>query len=251
MQGLKCIATALLAVLTAWAQSDPAQGQCLLLGPDVPASRHLANSRPFQEALQNLTDTINTSLDQGSFFGQLNNNDTSFIVDIWSIHGDDNGTSVYNFTHSAPSLSAPSSGVAEVDDDTVFRIGSMSKLLTVYIFLIAAGDASWSDPITRYVPELAAYAEANRQNVKSDGIGYFDWDSVTLGALASQQGGIFRDYAFGADSDNALVSLGLPVVEPVNGTFCGGDSLLKVPCDRACKSTDVRSSDLVGILTRG
>jgi CubicO group peptidase (beta-lactamase class C family) len=79
-------------------------------------------------------------------------------------------------------------GVKNVDSHSQYRIGSISKLFTVYTFLIEAGDVKFNDPITKYVPELAAAARHEQNAVDS-----VDWESVTVGNLASQMSGIGRD----------------------------------------------------------
>ena len=43
-------------------------------------------------------------------------------------------------------------------DETVYRVGSISKLLFLYTFLVEVGHAHWHRPITDFVPELAEAA---------------------------------------------------------------------------------------------
>ena len=57
------------------------------------------------------------------------------------------------------------------------------------------GDSYFSEPVTRYVPELAAIAT---QSINNNSVGYDEvdnvrWDDVTLRTLASQMAGIARD----------------------------------------------------------
>jgi CubicO group peptidase (beta-lactamase class C family) len=63
-------------------------------------------------------------------------------------------------------------GVKNVNSHSQYRIGSISKLFTVYTFLIEAGDVKFNDPITKYVPELAASARHEQNAVDS-----VDWES--------------------------------------------------------------------------
>ena len=59
----------------------------------------------------------------------------------------------------------------------------MSKLFTVYAILVAGGGLTTLDiPVTRYLPELIK--EGNVDPLKN-----IKWEDVTIGALASQQGG--------------------------------------------------------------
>ena len=78
------------------------------------------------------------------------------------------------------------SGVHVVDENSIYRIGSISKMFTVYTFLLELGDGYWNQPVTKYVPELAAAA-------KDDVITQVQWEDVTLGDLAGQMAGIDRE----------------------------------------------------------
>ena len=69
-----------------------------------------------------------------------------------------------------------------LNDDTIYRIGSVSKLYTVYAILANAGMGVLDHPVTRYLPELAG-------NSGSDPLQRISWEDVTVGALASQLGG--------------------------------------------------------------
>jgi hypothetical protein len=226
-----------IAQLVLYALSTRAQQQpCFPLGPVFPAPRGLASSNSLKSALSALNDTLNAALGpEGSEYGILDNQSTTFIVDIYSIHSSE---SLYTFTFNAPDFSNASVGVSEVDEDTVFRLGSMSKMISVWNFLIAAGDRSLNDPITKYVPELAAYASKHAQDLESGDIRYYDFDSITIGALASQMSGISRYFAFGPDTD-AEFGL-LPVVPAVNASYCGSTATAQAPlfpCDRAGNSS--------------
>ncbi|KAK5108392.1 hypothetical protein LTR62_008348 [Meristemomyces frigidus] len=84
-------------------------------------------------------------------------------------------------------------GVTEVKEDSVFRIGSGSKLITAYLFLIEVGMKYWGHPITDFVPELAA--AARNCSASPDPVDCTDWSEITLGALASHMAGIRNDYS--------------------------------------------------------
>ena len=69
-----------------------------------------------------------------------------------------------------------------LNDGTIYRIGSVSKLYTVYAILANAGMEVLDHRVTRYLPELAG-------NAGSDPLQRIRWEDVTVGALASQLGG--------------------------------------------------------------
>lgn len=208
------------------AQSSP--GPCLLLGPDYPAPRQLSTSSTVAAALQKLNSTITRSLKQDVGYGKVGANFTSFSVELYSVHED---KPLFTFHHSAPGLAHPEEGVSTVDSNTIYRVGSVSKLLSVYVFLATVGDVHFNEPVTKYVPELAAYAAQNKQNLQGDDSDYFDWESMTLGALASHSAGIFKDFAVSPAVDEAYVQIGLPPAPAVAGSFCNS-TVGQIPCNR-------------------
>jgi hypothetical protein len=110
-----------------------------------------------------------------------------------------------------PSSSVPSSQNSSDDSDNagggapkagpnaVYRLGGLSKVLAVYTWLAQDGDAKWNEPVTRFVPELAAAAAAGKRGRGggvADPVVDVDWEGVTVGALAGQLAGVVRDCEF-------------------------------------------------------
>ncbi|KAL2012232.1 hypothetical protein VTN00DRAFT_4950 [Thermoascus crustaceus] len=122
-------------------------------------------------------------------------NSTSFALEIFS-PSDPNP--LFHYYYTAPPIANSTSGVKTVDENTVFRIGSVSKLWTVYLFLIETGDARFDDPVAKYVPELrSAAAELSKNTTeRGDVIDFVQWEEVTIRELASHLSGIARDYFF-------------------------------------------------------
>lgn len=154
-------------------------------------------------------------------------NTTTFSLDVFSIHKPVSELR-YHYTASEAAISA--AGVQKVDSNTVYRVGSISKAWTVYLFLIAAGDSAFNDPITKYVPEIAAYASTHSSESS------VDWNAITVGALASQLSGISRDPAAGRQGDalyQSYLGLAPPEHEAPDSSFCGqSDAALKFYCNR-------------------
>lgn len=82
-------------------------------------------------------------------------------------------------------------GTKTVDGDTVYRIGSLTKIFTMLTFLAEVGDASWNEPIAKFIPEIAAMAAEGPDT--SHSLTSPDWGAITIGALASQISGLMRD----------------------------------------------------------
>ncbi|OKP12042.1 Beta-lactamase-like protein [Penicillium subrubescens] len=72
----------------------------------------------------------------------------------------------------------------------MYRIGSISKIFTVYTLLVNYGWEHWNDCIMEYLPELQDAADLNHD----PSVAHVDWSKITIGDLASQLSGIGRDY---------------------------------------------------------
>ena len=139
---------------------------CPILGPAYPEINP-GSSAVFGAAKAALEDEITRALaggqlDKGTYFG----------VQVFSRNSD---KTLYE-KYYGPS----------VGPDTLYRIASISKVVSVYTTLSELGDRYWNEPVTKYIPELA---KLKVQNPVDD----IDWSEVTLGALASHMGGIARD----------------------------------------------------------
>lgn len=153
---------------------------CPLAGPAFPAPSRLSDSAPFRDAVQLLEAQL-TSPDTG-----LESNNTAYAIAIFS--SKENKTLYERYY--TPSIDV---GVPQIDQDSVFRLASVSKVFTVWTFLAALGDSRFNDPITRYVPELASDGNRPANGTVYDDIEDVMWEDVTLGDLASQAAGIARD----------------------------------------------------------
>jgi CubicO group peptidase (beta-lactamase class C family) len=157
-----------------------AVANCPILGFDLPAARQPSTSAAIKMAQANMTAVVNEQIKAQSAVV----NSTAFSVEIFSTKEAD---SLWEYHYSAH---ADQAGTTHVTKDTIYRIGSVSKLLSMYLWLIEDGDVHWNDPITDFVPELAKAAKT------SDGVTHVSWNEVTVGELASHMAGIGRDCMF-------------------------------------------------------
>jgi CubicO group peptidase (beta-lactamase class C family) len=156
---------------------------CPLMGPIFPKPQNLSMSASMQAAVQNLTATF-AQRDADNSTGALTN---SYSIQVFSAS---DPTPLFQHYHTAPNLpSFNSTGVTQVDADTIFRIGSLTKIFTIYTFLAEAGDVHFNSPITDFVPELAALAK----NTSGNAITRVAWEDITIGELASHMAGIAAD----------------------------------------------------------
>lgn len=175
------------AVLASLAITAQAATYTPLLGPVFPHASNLSFSDAFQSLSANLTTTLEDIISSSSG-SIINSQDTSFALQIFSSDAaPDGNNTLFQYFYTSPATVNASSGVTQVDENTVFRIGSASKLWTVYTLLASAGEASLHDPVTKWVPELQAAAGAD------DAVDYVRWEDVTLQELASHLAGVGRD----------------------------------------------------------
>lgn len=121
---------------------------CPLLGKQYPPPKALSSEPKWQAATKRLDATLNGLIKKAPY------KDTTFSVGIFSAF--DDGLS-YQYHNTGPSVSNSSYGVNKVDANSIYRIGSISKLLSIYLFLLCEGDTKWSDPVSKHLPELLKY----------------------------------------------------------------------------------------------
>lgn len=152
--------------------------ECALAGPGFPSPSHLSDSSLLREAIS----SFNKSLHSAQL--GLQTNDTAWAVALFS--------SKENKTLYEHYYTPPIDGVSKVDGNSIFRIGSISKVFSVWSFLMEVGDEHFNDPITKYVPELANFTCMDHIEQYND-IDHVRWEEITLGQLASHAAGIPRD----------------------------------------------------------
>ncbi|RYP80035.1 hypothetical protein DL770_006394 [Monosporascus sp. CRB-9-2] len=184
---------------------------CPYQGLGFPVPTGLASSPTVRAALEELTASFVESPPVA------NPQATSWSVQVFSASADE---PLWEHYHTAPELGNNTPGVKEVDGDTIYRLGSNTKIFTMLTFLHEAGESYLNDPVSQWVPELADRAAG-------DPISDTDWDSITLGALAGQMSGLVRDYALLGELTQEvnftdLIALGFPPNVPIEDIpFCG------------------------------
>lgn len=118
-----------------------------LLGPIYqPAANN--SLQPWTDAKRQATDTLNQIIATGnSTYGPLDNQGTSFSASVFSLTSDE---PLFEFHFEAPALNG-SYTKGKLTENTIYRTGSLGKLLTIYTWLVDIGDSVYTDPITKYV----------------------------------------------------------------------------------------------------
>ncbi|KAK8113963.1 beta-lactamase/transpeptidase-like protein [Apiospora kogelbergensis] len=194
----------LLSLLSFGAPLVLANPNCPIYGAEFPKPQRLTDSAIWKTAMENLKTTFD-DLDQKAV-------NYSFTVQLFSTNP---GPPVlFERFHTAQNLPSNTTGVKKVDIDTVFRLGSVTKIYTVLAFLAETGDKYFNHPITEFVPELQDIVN-RRGDGPVDELRSVKWEDITIEALLSQMSGIERDYLIlgeiiGAVPLDRAVSLGFP-----------------------------------------
>ncbi|KAK8137853.1 hypothetical protein PG984_001233 [Apiospora sp. TS-2023a] len=185
-----------------------ANPNCPIWGAEFPKPQRLTESAVWKAAMANLTATFN-AVDPTAI-------NYSYTVQLFSTNP---GPPILfeRFT-TAKNLPTNTTGVKKVDVDSVFRIGSVTKIFTVLAFLAETGDKYFNHPITEFIPELQDIVN-RRGNATVDEVRTVKWEDITIEALLSQMSGIERDYLIlgeiiGAVPLDRAVRLGFPPLGP-------------------------------------
>jgi hypothetical protein len=156
---------------------------CPILGTVFPTGFDLANTDTFSKATKSFPQIIEQLFESGA----VNKSETSFVIDVFSSV---TNSSIYHYYHSPP-LNDEFLTAGELNDDTIFRVGSVSKLFTAYAILAQAGLDVLREPVTNYLPELAG-------NNRETPLRKIIWEDITVGALAAHQAGTGGFRKFGS-----------------------------------------------------
>jgi hypothetical protein len=92
-----------------------------------------------------------------SSFGLFDNLTTSFSLSVFRLADDE---PLFEYHFDAPGLNGSVTG-SKLTEDTIYRTGSIGKLMTVYTFLVDVGDAIFTHPVTKYL-----VSPTNEQEIK-------------------------------------------------------------------------------------
>ncbi|KAI1656349.1 beta-lactamase/transpeptidase-like protein [Daldinia decipiens] len=195
-----------------------AKENCPLYGLGYPNPTDLLTQPGIQKAASSLDSAFAQYIDNSN---KTKSDRFSYSVEVFSADEDE---PLWSHHWTATNLkNLNSTGVKNVDGNTVYRLGSVTKIFTILTFLAEVGDTMWNEPITKYIPEIKAMVT---DVDTSHSISKPDWDSITIGSLASQMSGLVRDYALlgeltqGSTTTQAA-SIGFPVLEDAEIPPCG------------------------------
>ncbi|KAI8631748.1 beta-lactamase/transpeptidase-like protein [Xylariaceae sp. FL1651] len=198
------------------------------LGPLNPAPVDLtSDASPVRSQWENLTSTLKGHFDgtaRNEALSGLDNN--TFSLGLFSIH-DPKAAGCLQYHHTGPDVKNSTLGVNIVDGDSIYRVASMTKVITVYAGLLLLDPSDWHKPLTEIFPEIASLP-------KDDPVHHVQWDTITPFSLSSQISGVPRD-ARPFDAGELSTTLYLSA-NPVDPTTLGLPPLtlnstgINVPC---------------------
>ncbi|KAJ2968712.1 hypothetical protein NUW58_g10161 [Xylaria curta] len=106
----------------------------------------------------------------------------TFSLGLFSVH-DPEAAGSLQYHHTGPDVRNSSVGVNKVDGNSIYRVASMTKVMSVYAGLLLLDPSDWHRPLTDIFPEIASLP-------KSDPVHHVQWDLITPFSLASQISGI-------------------------------------------------------------
>ncbi|EXJ84280.1 hypothetical protein A1O3_04947 [Capronia epimyces CBS 606.96] len=221
------------------------------LTPTYPAPIDLSGDTSFVAASwRNLSSTFDRYLkdEQSSASKSLSGvENVTFSVGMFSLH--DPAATKLQYHYTAPEIANAKQGTNKVDGDSIYRVASVSKLITTFAGLVELTEEDWNRPLIQIIPGLGAYSRAYPQALNS--LYITQWDKITPWALATQQSGIatvgwpVSDLAVilaaavaeGLDGVDEPTSYGLP---PVNVSALGpcATKYLKDPTNTFCPSPE-------------
>ncbi|CAK7201027.1 hypothetical protein SEUCBS139899_003728 [Sporothrix eucalyptigena] len=197
-----------------------------------PAPHDLSsNSSLIRKAFVNITETLHEYiLDDGNLNSPAPEliagiSNLTFSLGAFSIH-DAAASEVLQYHYTAPEIATAGNGTTSVNADSIYRVASVTKVLTVLSGLTSIPASDWDRPLSDVFPVLSSYQEAH-----PGGFFSVNWTAVTLRNLAAQISGVPRD---GFPSLNELelsaalgqvdaVAMGLPpynISDPLQDSPC-------------------------------
>ncbi|KAI1328696.1 beta-lactamase/transpeptidase-like protein [Xylariaceae sp. FL0255] len=160
-------------------------------------------------------------------------NENTFSLGLFSPH--DAGATALQYHYTGPFVKNSTLGVNNVDGDSIYRVASMTKAITVYAGLLLLNETDWNTPLSKIFPEIASLPA-------DDPVHHVQWDTITPFSLASQISGVPRDaFPFFTEDIWVVFETNEPPINPLtrglpklNTTAPG----LNVPCLTAnCSAT--------------
>lgn len=156
------------------------------LGPTFPAPEDLCSDQSLvRSAWENVTLTFDSYLRHGEkssvTIGIAGTENVTFSAGLFSVH--DAAAAQLQYHYTAPQVASSVNGTNAVDGDSIYRVASVTKLMTVFVGMLSLTDDQWHRSIVEIVPEFASTGTETDNHVP-------EWDKITPWTLANHLSGI-------------------------------------------------------------
>ncbi|KAF7561625.1 hypothetical protein G7046_g2511 [Stylonectria norvegica] len=186
---------------------------CPPLGAVLPAPKSPSRSEAVETAVSKLKEGLDA--ETSSF------KSSALSIAVKSIHEDGY---LFNYHFTPPNAG---SGASSVDDHTIYRIASGTKLFTVLASL-QSKSINMEDSVLKYLPDLGKSTSDNDNTS-------IQWEDVTVASLAGHLSGLVAQ-DLGVFGSGMWEGTGLPGFSPETGPSCSG-----LPGTVACTADDFRN----------
>lgn len=147
---------------------------CPPLGRVLPAPQSLSANQAAKEAVETLANTLD-----GIFSSKLTNSGVSIAVK--SIHENN-----HLFNHHFTPYNVSDIGTNMIDEHTIYRVGSISKMMTA-LAALQNNKINMDDSVLEYLPDLKSRSDVH------ESIYTIPWEDITSKSLASHLPGLATD----------------------------------------------------------
>jgi hypothetical protein len=162
---------------------------CQLLGPTYPSFTLDTEDADLFAALKDLTGKFDNLMRTGnSENGPVTSNTTTVSIALFSANegSDEDKPFFWEYHWTAPEYKKSTGQFQNVTKDSIYRMGGLTEVFTIWSLLLGEGDRIFNDPVIKYLPELT-------NESTTDSLGQVQWNDVTVGQLASHMSGLPRD----------------------------------------------------------
>ncbi|KAJ5161703.1 Beta-lactamase-like protein [Penicillium capsulatum] len=167
---------------------------CPLLGPAYPPFTLNIDEPEVAQTLKWLTGNFTELVDTNTGPNGDVKATTSFSIALFSSDkgNTDEEPFFWQFHHTSPELKKTSKDAIVVNKDSIYGIGGLTEVFTIWSLLINGDDQIFDEPVTKYLPELNT--TDLKSKAKKDPTSVAAWEDITVGQLASHLSGLARDY---------------------------------------------------------
>lgn len=162
-------------------------------GPTFPAPTDLeSNTSLVSTAWDNVTSTFEIYLSGSSteLIGPSGLKKLTFSLGMFSVH-DQSAAGCLQFHHTSAEVANSTTGLTKVDGNSIYRVASITKVITIFAGMLELHTKNWDRPITDFILSLANSPRNSSEETNPEKS--VQWDKVTLAALGAHMAGTARD----------------------------------------------------------